>query len=291
MRNLDRVGLRGPPRSVARRPADRELRASESFDRIVAHIAAGTVNAFYLHLSEGRRGDEVSTKEFQRFLDLGGATPATNIIHGSALTAEHVHEVGRRGLPPRVVAAVQPASLRRDDPGGEALSAGMPVALGRRLAAVRVDEPAGRAEGRAARARAAGAPDSRRGSRRHGHLGRRSGGRSRRAPRLHRGRPPSRSRSSSSGTTATPTRTSALPTRRGSTSSASAVTSPTRAPTGSTRCRAARAAATIEDLVAWGKPMRLDTGFQSPANAPSPSLTEIRALLTSAYPPVGPIFA
>jgi hypothetical protein len=46
---------------------------------------------------------------------------------------------------------------------------------------------------------------------------------------------------------------------------------------------------TIEDLTAWGKPMRIDTGFQT---APDPmSLTRIRKLLTDAYPPVGPIFA
>jgi 5-methylthioadenosine/S-adenosylhomocysteine deaminase len=49
------------------------------------------------------------------------------------------------------------------------------------------------------------------------------------------------------------------------------------------------ASPTIEDLVAWGKPMRLDTGFQS---APDPmSLTKIRQLLTTEHPPVGPIFA
>ena len=50
-------------------------------------------------------------------------------------------------------------------------------------------------------------------------------------------------------------------------------------------------AATIEDLTAWGKPMRLDTGYQSPGDDPTPPLSQVRTLLTSAYPAVGPIFA
>lgn len=53
----------------------------------------------------------------------------------------------------------------------------------------------------------------------------------------------------------------------------------------------AAAGSTIEDLTAWGKPMRLDTGFQSPSAAPSPSLSTVRGLLTTAYPAIGPIFA
>ncbi len=45
----------------------------------------------------------------------------------------------------------------------------------------------------------------------------------------------------------------------------------------------------IEDLTAWGKPMRLDTGFQGGGDVPS--LTAVRTTLTAAYPAVGPIFA
>ncbi len=48
---------------------------------------------------------------------------------------------------------------------------------------------------------------------------------------------------------------------------------------------------TIENLIAWGKPMRLDTGFRSPAAAPTPSLSAVRSLLTGAYPAIGPVFA
>ena len=46
---------------------------------------------------------------------------------------------------------------------------------------------------------------------------------------------------------------------------------------------------TIEDLTAWGKPMRLDTGFQGGTDVPP--LSTVRGLLTGAYPAVGPIFA
>ena len=54
---------------------------------------------------------------------------------------------------------------------------------------------------------------------------------------------------------------------------------------------AAAAGPTIEDVTAWGKPMRLDTGYQSPSANPTPPLSQIRGLLTAAYPPVGPVFA
>jgi hypothetical protein len=46
---------------------------------------------------------------------------------------------------------------------------------------------------------------------------------------------------------------------------------------------------TIEDLTAWGKPMRLDTGYQGGTDVPS--LSAVRTGLTTAYPAVGPIFA
>ena len=50
-------------------------------------------------------------------------------------------------------------------------------------------------------------------------------------------------------------------------------------------------APTIESLVAWGKPMRLDDGFQSSTSSPTPPLSTIRGLLTGVYAAVGPIYA
>ena len=65
--------------------------------KIVADIGTGDVNAFYLHLCEGLRGDERSAKEFQAFLESGAATPATNVIHGTALSEADLHTLADKG--------------------------------------------------------------------------------------------------------------------------------------------------------------------------------------------------
>ncbi|GAA6526073.1 amidohydrolase family protein [Intrasporangium sp. DVR] len=262
----------------------------ESFDRIIAHIAAGSVNAFYLHLSEGRRGDEVSEEEFRRFIDLGAATPATNIIHGSALTAADLHEVADAGC--RLVWSPQ-SNLRlygETTLAGEALRAGMPVALGadwlpsgstsllaemkvarRELARQGHPVPAADlvAMVTSVAARMAGLDE---------HLGSVAEGRPADLLVLERHHrdpyenvclaDPSWVELVCIGGDVTYGRADWFDELSGG-----------------------AAGSTIEDLAAWGKPMRLDTGFQSHPTAASPSLTEIRALLTSAYPPVGPIFA
>lgn len=46
-----------------------------------------------------------------------------------------------------------------------------------------------------------------------------------------------------------------------------------------------------EDLIAWGKPMRLDCRFGAPPGTPVPTLADVRSALTAAYPPLGPIYA
>ena len=52
-------------------------------------------------------------------------------------------------------------------------------------------------------------------------------------------------------------------------------------------------AGALEPLIAWGKPMLLDTARCSrPADgATAPTLARLRADLIAQYPPVGPIFA
>lgn len=262
----------------------------ESFDRIMANIASGAVTAFYLHLSEGRRGDEVSAKEFQRFLDLEAATPATNIIHGSALTADDLRQVAALGC--RLVWSPQ-SNLRlygETTLAGEALTAGMPVALGAdwlpsgstsllaemkvaRRELARQGHPVTAADLVAmvtsVAARIAGLDE---------HLGALAVGRPADLVVLerHHSDPyenvcladPSWVELVSIGGDITYARADWFVALSGGAEGT-----------------------TIEDLTAWGKPMRLDTGYQSPAEAPTPSLTEVRALLTSAYPAVGPIFA
>ena len=48
----------------------------------------------------------------------------------------------------------------------------------------------------------------------------------------------------------------------------------------------------VEPLIAWGKPMLLDTSYTAAvSDEEQPRLAELRAALIAAYPQVGPIFA
>ncbi|MEO7448363.1 MAG: amidohydrolase family protein [Humibacillus sp.] len=259
-----------------------------SFEAVMKRIAAGDVNAFYLHLSEGRRGDAVSAKEFQRFLTLGGATAVTNIIHGSALTVDDLHTVA--GLGCRLVWSPQ-SNLRlygETTLAGEAIAAGMPVALGADWL------PSGStsllAEMKVARRELA----------RQGH--------------------PIASADLVAMVTSVAARLAGLDQHLGSVLAGRpadlvvlerhhldpyenvCLADPSwvdlvciggdvtyaRADWFGQLCAGA-AGPTIEDLTAWGKPMRLDTGYQGGGQAPS--LTAVRVALTTAYPAVGPVFA
>ena len=259
-----------------------------SFEAVMARITAGDVNAFYLHLCEGKRGDAVSAKEFQRFMTLGGATSATNIIHGSALTADDLHTVAELGC--RLVWSPQ-SNLRlygETTLAGEAVAAGMPVALGAdwlpsgstsllaemkvaRRELARQGHPIAAADLVAmvtsVAARLAGLDD---------HLGAVAEGRPADLVVLERHHPdpyenvcladPSWVDLVCIGGDVTYGRADWFGQLSG-------------AATGTT----------IEDLTAWGKPMRLDTGFQGGTDVPS--LSAVRTALTAAYPAVGPIFA
>ena len=46
-----------------------------------------------------------------------------------------------------------------------------------------------------------------------------------------------------------------------------------------------------EKLLAWAKPMVLDTSYAVAPHAPPPRLADLRAQLIGGYPQVGPIFA
>jgi cytosine/adenosine deaminase-related metal-dependent hydrolase len=259
-----------------------------TFQRVMDRIKAGDVNAFYLHLSEGRRGDAVSAKEFQRFLDLGAATPATNIIHGSALSVDDLHTVAAAGC--RLVWSPQ-SNLRlygETTLAGEAIAAGMPVALGAdwlpsgstsllgemkvaRRELARQGHPIAAADLVAmvtsVAARLTGLDD---------HLGSVAVGRPADLVVLERHHfdpyenvclaDPSWVELVCIGGDITYGRADWF----GALSGGAQGT-------------------TIEDLTAWGKPMRLDTGFQGGSDVPS--LSTVRGLLTAAYPAVGPIFA
>ena len=230
----------------------------------------------------------MSAKEFQRFLDLGAATPVTNIIHGSALTADDLHTVAELGC--RLVWSPQ-SNLRlygETTLAGEAIAAGMPVALGAdwlpsgstsllgemkvaRRELARQGHPIAAADLVAmvtsVAARVAGLDE---------HLGSIAVGRPADLVVLERHHPdpyesvcladPSWVELVCIGGDITYARADWFGELSG-----------------------AAQGATIEDLIAWGKPMRLDTGFQGGTDVPS--LSAVRTQLTTAYPAVGPIFA
>ncbi|MGB8381157.1 MAG: amidohydrolase family protein, partial [Dermatophilaceae bacterium] len=258
--------------------------------KILADIEAGDVTAFYLHLSEGVRGDERSATELRRFLDLKAATPATNIIHGSALSAGDLRDVAAAGC--RLVWSPQ-SNLRlygETTLAGEALTAGMPVALGAdwlpsgstsllaelkvaRRELARQGHPLPAAE-LVAMVTTVAASMTGLGE----HLGSLAPGRPADLVVLERHTDdpyenvcladPSWVELVCIGGDVTYGRADWFAALSGN-----------------------AAASTIEDLTAWGKPMRLDTGFQSPGDDPTPPLSQVRTLLTGAYPAVGPIFA
>ncbi len=55
------------------------------------------IDAIYLHLCEGKPGNTSSDKEFKKFVDLGGATSKTIIIHGTSLTVDQIDQVAAAG--------------------------------------------------------------------------------------------------------------------------------------------------------------------------------------------------
>ncbi|MDN5794416.1 MAG: amidohydrolase family protein [Intrasporangium sp.] len=258
------------------------------FNRILERITAGDVTAFYLHLSEGARGDRVSTKEFRHFLDLGGATPATNLIHATSLTDDDLHTVAEAGC--RLVWSPQ-SNLRlygETTLVGDALAAGMPVALGADwlpsgstslLAEMKVARRQLALQGRevaaaelvamvtSVAAQVAGLDE---------HLGSVAVGRPADLLVLER-----HHKDPYENVCLADPSWVELVTIGGDITYGR--------PDWFDRLSAAAVGHTIEDLVAWGKPMRLDTGFQGGSDVPA--LSEVRAALVQAYPPVGPIFA
>ena len=268
-------------------PSSRDI---PRLQKILADITTGTVNAFYLHLCEGIPGDQRSTTEFTRFLQLHAATPATNVIHASALTADQIHTLADAGC--RLVWSPQ-SNLRlygTTTLAAEALRAGMPVALGADWL------PSGStsllAELKVARRELA-----------------------------HQGLtlPPAELVALITTTAAT---IAALDTHLGALTPQRpadllvlerhhhdpyenvCLADPSwvdlvliggdlayARTDWFTTLAAQNTGPTIENLTAWGKPMTLDTGYHSPTNDPTPPLTTLRTQLINAYPTVGPIFA
>src|SRR4051812_1557158 len=258
--------------------------------KIVQDIHDGKVDAFYLHLSEGQRGDQRSQSEYERFIALGAATPGTVLIHASALTAEQIHEVADAGC--RLVWSPQ-SNLRlygQTTLAAEALAAGVPVGLGADwlpsgstslLAEMKVARRELAQQGKllpaaelvamvtSGAARIAGLGD---------HLGSLAPGRPADVLVLERHHEDPYENVCRADPSWVELVLIGGDVTYGRSDWFAGLTDGAAGPT-------------IEQLIAWGKTMTLDNGYRAQAAGPPPPLSELRARLTSNYAPVGPIFA
>jgi 5-methylthioadenosine/S-adenosylhomocysteine deaminase len=70
----------------------------ESFAAVLKGIDDGRVDAFYVHLAEGRGDDCVSQAEFTKLEEFGGLRSQTVIIHGTALTPTELGKAAEVGV-------------------------------------------------------------------------------------------------------------------------------------------------------------------------------------------------
>ena len=106
-------------------------RGGEALQRILTDIENDAVDALYVHLAEGQRSNGRSVEEFSHLKDdLGALTPATVIIHGSALTREQLGEAAAAGA--KLVWSPQSnlRLYRETTRAADALEVGLPMALG-----------------------------------------------------------------------------------------------------------------------------------------------------------------
>jgi 5-methylthioadenosine/S-adenosylhomocysteine deaminase len=130
VRNVDKWIFGG---QVARAMIDLPSATSRDMDRltnILAEIEAGTVKAFYLHLAEGRSENKRSRDEFGKLIALDALTASTVIIHGTALSGDQLGQLKEAGA--KLVWSPQ-SNLRlygETTKVGEALARGLLVGLG-----------------------------------------------------------------------------------------------------------------------------------------------------------------
>jgi 5-methylthioadenosine/S-adenosylhomocysteine deaminase len=106
-------------------------RDADKLREIVAEIGRGEVDAFYLHLAEGQADNQRSQNEFGRLVETyQGLTPATVLIHGTALTRQQLGQVKDVGA--KLVWSPQ-SNLRlygQTTLAADAVQLGIPVGLG-----------------------------------------------------------------------------------------------------------------------------------------------------------------
>ena len=258
---------------------------------ILDNITNGEVDVFYVHLAEGQRSNQRSIDEFDHLVELNALTSATVIIHGSALTRDQLGGAADAGA--KLVWSPQ-SNLRlygETTRIGDALDVGLPVALGADwlpsgstslLAELKVARQELANQGHALSAPDLVAMVTSDAAEIAG-LGDRLG-------TLEVGRP-----------------ADVLVLSRCDPEPYESVCASTpndvelvliggdlvygRADWVRTLAQDA-ADPNLEPVLAWGRPMLLDTSYQGqPDDVVTPRLEQLRADLTSAYPPVGPIWA
>jgi 5-methylthioadenosine/S-adenosylhomocysteine deaminase len=127
VRNVD---LRIFGQHKARSIVDLSRSTSDDRRRLKDKIDAGDVNAVYVHLAEGLPSNERSRKEFDELVEANLLTPATVIIHGTALSREQLQDAKDAGA--KLVWSPQ-SNLRlyaETTAAADALDVGLQVGLG-----------------------------------------------------------------------------------------------------------------------------------------------------------------
>jgi 5-methylthioadenosine/S-adenosylhomocysteine deaminase len=127
VRNVD---LRIFGQHKARSIVDLSRSTPDDRRRLREKIDAGDVNAVYVHLAEGLPSNERSRKEFDELVEANLLTPATVIIHGTALSREQLQDAKDAGA--KLIWSPQ-SNLRlyaETTAAADALDVGLEVGLG-----------------------------------------------------------------------------------------------------------------------------------------------------------------
>src|SRR4051812_20068439 len=111
-------------------PSGKSGRGWEQLQTVLGAIENKTIDAFYLHLCEGRADNQRMATEWQHFVEFGALTPATVVIHGTALSKDNLGDLRDGGA--KLVWSPQ-SNLRLYEEttrAADALDLGLPVALG-----------------------------------------------------------------------------------------------------------------------------------------------------------------
>jgi hypothetical protein len=296
--NLDESLVRNVDRRIfgqhkARSIIDLDRMTPADISTLKAQIGAGTVNAVYVHLAEGV--DAPSRNEFTTLVNAGLLTRATVIIHGTALEPSDLDAVAAAGA--KLVWSPQ-SNLRlygRTTLSGAAIKRGIQVGLGADwlpsgspslLAELKVARQSLMEEGRPATARQlvrmitieaariAGLDDR---------LGLLKAGRPADVVVLERRHPDPWEAVVQSAPSCVELVVLGGDVAYGRASWVRSLAGVQAGDANPDR---------TEALIAWGKPILVDTSYsvRTPATAP-PRLADLRAELIARYPQVGPIFA